>query len=121
ARVVLLELTAQLILVCETYWAIRSMGVLVSFRSALLFEVMTRAFTIVEFVGATEMGFAVVFTWLGMPAAIGFTLSVVKTLRSLAAAGVALGLTAGAPRRRPRARAAAHAAPRARVSAGLRC
>jgi len=101
ARVVVLELTAQFILVCETYWVIRSMGGAVSFRSALLFEVMTRAFTVVEFVGATEMGFAIVFTWLGLPAAIGFTLSLVKTVRSLTAAGIAIGLPTGADRSSP--------------------
>src|SRR5262249_6494505 len=78
-RVALLEIWAQAFLVCEVYWAIRSMGVAVSISSALLIEVMTRALTIVEFVGATEMAFAIVFTWLGMPAAIGFTLSLIRT------------------------------------------
>jgi hypothetical protein len=94
AGIVLLELLAQAILVCEVYWTIRSLGVALSFRSALFIEIMTRALTIVEFVGATEMGFAVVFTWLGLPAAIGFTLSLVKTLRSVTAAGVVIGLLA---------------------------
>ena len=98
ARILLLEVSAQAILVCEVYWAIRSMGVAVSGRSALIIEVMTRPLTIVEFVGATEVGFAVVFTWLGMPAAIGFTLSLVKTLRSLTAAGIGIGLLSGGDR-----------------------
>jgi hypothetical protein len=101
ARILLLEVSAQAILVCEIYWAIRSMGVAVSILSALLIEVMTRALTVVEFVGATEMGFAVVFTWLGMPAAIGFTLSLVKTLRSLTAGGVAIGWPNGPERSSP--------------------
>jgi len=92
ARIALLEISAQAILVGEVYWAIRSMGVGVSIWSALFIEVMTRALTVVEFVGATEVGFAVVFTWLGLPAAIGFTLSLVKTLRSLTAAGIGIGL-----------------------------
>jgi len=96
ARVALLEISAQAFLVCEVYWAIRSMGAAVSLSSALLIEVMTRALTIVEFVGATEMGFAVVFTWLGLPAAIGFTLSLTKTLRSLTAAGITIGFTPAA-------------------------
>jgi hypothetical protein len=95
ARIVLLELAAQTILVCEVFWAIRSMGVAISGPSALFMEVMTRVLTIVEFVGATEMGFAVVFTWVGLPAAIGFTLSLVKTLRSLTAAAIAIGLPTG--------------------------
>jgi hypothetical protein len=74
------------------------MGAPISLSSAIFIEVMTRALTIVEFVGATETGFAVVFTWLGMPAAIGFTLSLVKTLRSVTAAGVMIGLLAGIER-----------------------
>ena len=98
ARILLLEISAQAILVGEVYWAIRSMGVAVSGWSALSIEVMTRALTVVEFVGATEMGFAIVFVWLGMPAAIGFTLSLVKTLRSLTAAGIGIGLLTGSDR-----------------------
>jgi len=98
AVLVLLEIAAQAILVGEVYWAIRSMGVAVSYESALFIEVMTRVLTIVEFVGATEMGFAIVFTWLGLPAPIGFTLSLVKTLRSLTAAGVGIGLLTGIER-----------------------
>src|SRR5262249_248574 len=86
-RILALEIPAQAILVGERYWTIRSMGVAISGWSAVLGEVMTRALTVVEFVGATEVGFAVVFTWLGMPAAIGFSLSLVKTLRSLTTAG----------------------------------
>jgi hypothetical protein len=97
ARIFLLEISAQALLVCEVYWAIRSMGVAIPVRSAPLIEVMTRPLTVVEFVGATEVGFAVLFTWLGMPAAIGFTLSLVKTLRSLTAAGIVIGWPTGAP------------------------
>jgi hypothetical protein len=92
ARVVALELAAQAVLVFEVYWAIRSIGVAVSAQSALFIEIMTRALTIVECVGATEMGFAVVFTWLGLPAAIGFTLSLVRTLRSVTTAGIVIGV-----------------------------
>jgi hypothetical protein len=101
ARVLLLEASAQALLVCELFWAIRSMGVAVSIPSALVMEVMTRVLTTVEFVGATEMGFAVVFAWLGLPAAIGFTLSLTKTLRSLTAAGIASVLLAGSERSTP--------------------
>jgi hypothetical protein len=91
-RILLLEMTAQVLLVCEVYWTIRSLGVAVSGSSALFIEIMTRGLTTVEFVGATEMGFALVFTWLGMPAAIGFTLSLVKTLRSVIAAGIGISV-----------------------------
>jgi hypothetical protein len=92
AGIVLLEIAAQALLVCEAYWALRSMGLPVSLRSALLIEVMTRAVNLVQFVGTSEAGFAVVFTWLGMPAAVGFTLSLVQALRSLAAAGIGVSL-----------------------------
>src|SRR5262249_58943922 len=101
APVALLEISAQVLLVCEVYWAIRSMGVAVPVSSALLAEVMSRAFTLVEFVGATEMGFAVLFTWLGMPAAIGVTLSLIKTLRSLTAAGSTIGIAKATARANP--------------------
>jgi len=99
AFVALLEICAQALLIFEVYWATRSMGLAVSVSSALVMEVLTRPLTIVEFMGATEMGFAVVFTWLGVPAAIGFTLSLMKTLRSLTVAGIAIGFA------RPTARA----------------
>jgi hypothetical protein len=92
AGIVLLEITAQALLVCEGYWALRSMGIHVSLRSALLIEVMTRAVNVVQFVGTSEAGFAVIFTWLGLPAAVGFTLSLVQALRSLAAAGIGVSL-----------------------------
>jgi len=109
ARILLLELSAQAILVSEVYWTMRSMGIPLSGPTALFIEVMTRPLTVVELVGATEMGFAVVFTWLGMPAAIGFTLSLVKTLRSLTAAGIGIGLLPHGDRARPQLISAPHA------------
>jgi hypothetical protein len=101
ARVAALELSAQVLLISEVYWAVRSMGVAVSLSSALVMEVLTRPLTIVELMGATEMGFAVVFTWLGIPAAIGFTLSIVKTIGSLTAAAVGIGFARVAARANP--------------------
>jgi len=95
AQIVLIELAAQTVLVCEVYWTLRSTGLAVSAQSALFIEVMTRALTTVEVAGATEMGFAAVFTWLGMPAAIGFSLSLIKTLRSLTAAGIGIAVLTG--------------------------
>ena len=95
AQVLLLEGIAQTILVFEMYWTIRSMGVDVNLGTALFVEVLTKAANVVQFIGVTEGAYAVVFNWLGMTAAVGFTLSVVKLLRSLTAAG--LGLAALAP------------------------
>jgi hypothetical protein len=98
ARVLLLEITAQAVLLSEVYWTIRSMGVAVPLQTAVLFEVMTRAVDVVQFVGVTEAGYAMVFTWLGMPAAVGFTLSFVRTVRSLIASSLGAGLLTGAER-----------------------
>src|SRR5262245_58153050 len=92
ARMLMLEAAAQVLLLVEVYWAIRSMGAAVSVWSAMYSEVMTRVVSIVEFMGATEMGYAVVFKWLGLTAAVGFTVSFVKTLRSLVTAGLGIGI-----------------------------
>ncbi|MEQ1911075.1 MAG: lysylphosphatidylglycerol synthase domain-containing protein [Vicinamibacterales bacterium] len=88
--VVCLELLAQAILVFEVFWTLQSMGVPVSMRSALLIHALGQGVGLIQFVGVTEAGYAVLFKWLGMTAAVGFATSLVKTLRSLATS--ALGL-----------------------------
>ncbi|HWW84479.1 MAG TPA: lysylphosphatidylglycerol synthase domain-containing protein [Vicinamibacterales bacterium] len=91
-QVVLLELGAQAMLVIENYWAIGAMGQPISMATALLVECLTKAANGIQLFGATEAGYAVVFNWLGMMAAVGFTLSLVKRLRSLVVTGLAFGL-----------------------------
>jgi hypothetical protein len=93
-QILLLELLAQTILVVEIYWTIRSMGQPISARTALLVEALTKAANVIQFVGATEAGYALVFNWLGLSAAVGFALSLVKLLRSLSVAAIGLGLLA---------------------------
>jgi hypothetical protein len=93
-QVVLLECVAQVLLVFEVYWALRSMGLSITFGTALLVEALTKIANGVQVVGATEGGYALVFNWLGLPAVAGFTLSFVKRVRSLAVAGIGLGLLA---------------------------
>jgi hypothetical protein len=88
AVLLLLQLSAQMLLVTEVWWMLGSMGVAVSFGSAFVAEVMSRVAIPVQFVGVTEVAFAVIYRWLGMPAAVGLTASLVKTLRSLTAAGI---------------------------------
>ena len=92
AQVIGLELAAQALLVAEIYWTIRSMGIPVDASNALYVEVVTKAANIIQVMGVTEAGYAVVFNWLGMTATVGFTLSLVKMLRSLTAAGIGLAL-----------------------------
>jgi len=90
AQVMALEFVAQVILVFEIYWTIRSMGIAVDASHALFVEVVTKAANVIQVIGVTEAGYAVVFNWLGMTATVGFTLSLVKMLRSLTAAGIGL-------------------------------
>jgi len=92
AQVVLLEFVAQSILVTEIYWTVGSMGIALGFETALKIEVLTKAANVIQFVGVTEAGYSVLFSWLGMSAAVGFTLSLVKLLRSLTAAAVGLAI-----------------------------
>lgn len=92
ARVLLCELAAQVLLVLELYWAMRSMGLEVSVGRALVVDALTKTAGSVQFMGASEGGFALVFSWLGLTAAAGFTLSLVKRVRSVTVAAVGLGL-----------------------------
>jgi hypothetical protein len=91
-QIFVLELFAQSILVFEIYWTIRSMGQPISASTALLVEALTKAANVIQFVGATEAGYALVLNWLGLTAAVGFALSLVKLLRSLTVAAIGLGL-----------------------------
>jgi hypothetical protein len=88
----LLELLAQFILIFEVFWTLRSMGVTMSFESALFVEILIKAPNIVQFVGVTEGGYALVTEWLGMTAAAGLALSLVRLLRSVTASLACLGI-----------------------------
>jgi hypothetical protein len=82
-NVTLLEVMAQGVLILEVYWTIHAMGLDASVRGALLVEALTKLVNGVQFVGATEGGYALILGLIGMPAAVGFTLSLVKRMRSL--------------------------------------
>jgi len=94
-RILLLECVAQSILISEIYWTIHSMGIPIDPWTAVKVEVLTKASNIVQVIGVMEAGYSVLFTWLGMTAVVGFTLSLVKLLRSLAAAGLGLAILKG--------------------------
>jgi len=93
ARIAALEVAAQLLLLFETYWALISMGVMASFLTATLAEILTKLAN-VAFAGVAEGAYALLFHALGLPAAAGFTLSLVKRMRSLAFALIGLGILA---------------------------
>jgi lysylphosphatidylglycerol synthase-like protein len=89
-QVVLLEFVAQALLIFDTYWVFRSMDLPVSVGRTLLVEALTKLANFIQLVGATEGAYVVVFEWLGMTAAVGFALSLVKRVRSLVIAGFSL-------------------------------
>ena len=98
ARIVALEVVAHFLLLSETYWAMVSMGVMVSFLTATLAEILTKLAN-VAFAGVAEGAYALLFHALGLPAAAGFTLSLVKRMRSLAFALIGIGILAVVPDR----------------------
>ncbi|MGE0449768.1 MAG: hypothetical protein AB7Q29_09320 [Vicinamibacterales bacterium] len=91
-QLVLFECLAQSILIVEIYWIVAAMGVRTRLGGALFLEVLMKAPNLVQFMGVTEAGYAVIFNWFGVTAAVGFALSLVKLLRTVVVAGVGLGL-----------------------------
>jgi len=96
ARISALEFVAQFFLLIETYWALVSMGVLVSFLTASITEILSKLAN-VAFAGAAEGAYVLLFHALGLPAAAGFALSLIKRMRSLAYALIGLGILAVVP------------------------
>jgi hypothetical protein len=84
-------------LLVETYWVLKSMGLMTSFMKASLVEALSKIAN-VAFAGLAEGAYAFIFQAFGLPAAAGFTLSLVKRLRSLAIAAIGLGVIALIPR-----------------------
>jgi len=89
-RLMVLQVVAHGLVLLETYWALTSMGVTSSIFTTSIAEILTKLAN-VAFVGMTEGAYAFLFHALGLPAAAGFTLSLVKRLRSFALAVVGLG------------------------------
>jgi uncharacterized protein (TIRG00374 family) len=98
ARIAALEFVANFLLLFETYWALVSMGVTASFLTATLAEILTKLAN-VAFAGVAEGAYALLFHALGLPAAAGFTLSLLKRMRSLAFALIGLGILTVVPDR----------------------
>jgi hypothetical protein len=90
-KLLLLQSAAHLLLLLETWWAITAMGVDVSFLTSALAETLTKVVNLAFLAGVAEGAYAVLFGALGLAAAAGFTLSLLKRIRSLvfAIAGLA--------------------------------
>jgi uncharacterized protein (TIRG00374 family) len=98
ARITALEFLAHFLLLLETYWALVSMGLTPSFLTASIAEILTKLAN-VAVAGVAEGAYALLFHALGLPAAAGFALSLVKRLRSLSFAVIGLGILAVVPDR----------------------
>jgi hypothetical protein len=91
-----LEFAAHCLLILETYSAVTFMGVDISLVTASVAEILTKLAN-VAVAGAAEGVYVLLFSTLGLPAAAGFALSLVKRLRSLAVALLGLGSLALLP------------------------
>jgi hypothetical protein len=98
ARITALEVLAHFLLLIETYWALVSMGLATSLLTAAMAEILTKLAN-VAFAGVAEGAYALLFHALGLPAAAGFALSLVKRMRSLSFALIGLGILALVPDR----------------------
>ena len=102
-RLLALECVAQTLLLVETYWSLISMGLNTSFLTASLAEILTKLAN-VAFVGVAEGAYVFLFHALALPVTAGFTLALVKRLRSLALAVIGLAslslISIRSPRRR---------------------
>jgi uncharacterized protein (TIRG00374 family) len=95
SRIVGIELLAQCFLVLEFFWIVKTLGLTFPVLYPLMIEASCKFIRVGFFfipwqVGASEGVFAIVFDALGLPAAAGFTLSIVRRLRSLFIAAVGL-------------------------------
>jgi hypothetical protein len=86
-----LECLAHVLLLIETYWTLLSMGVSVTAVTAALVEILSKPANMAS-AGITEGAYALLFRTFTLPAAVGFTLSLVKRLRSLVIATVGLAV-----------------------------
>lgn len=102
-QVVALELAAQAILIFEALWTLTSMGIPVGAGTAIAVEALSKLPNSVPLVGAMEGSYALLFRWLGLAAAVGLALSLVKRARSLAIAAIGLVMQAACPQPRQQA------------------
>jgi lysylphosphatidylglycerol synthase-like protein len=98
AEVVGLELLAQGLLAAEIFVTIRALGYAFSSLQAVLVEGAVKFISIAFFfvpgqLGAQESVYTLLFQSLGLPGAIGLTMALVRRVRALIVAGMALAVT----------------------------
>ena len=93
--VVALQAAAHLLLILEVYWVLAVLGNPPPLLFPLLIETASKFISLLFLfvplqLGVAEGAYAFVLTLLGLPAAVGVTLSLVRRLRSLLVTGVGL-------------------------------
>ena len=98
AQVIGLELVGQAMLAAEIFLTVRVLGYAFSTLQSLLVEGAVKFISIAFFfvpgqLGASESVYTLLFEALGLPGAIGLTMALVRRVRALIVAGVALAVT----------------------------
>jgi hypothetical protein len=106
AAIMLAEIGGQAALVLELAWILTALEFASPLTAALIIESATKFITVVFFfvplqVGASEGAYAVIFGAMGLPAAVGFSVSFFRRLRSLLVAGAGLAALDRLTRKRP--------------------
>ena len=99
ARIAILEVAAQALLVFELFWLLRALHVMTSGWSVFAIEASVKffefAFLFVPLqLGVSEGAYALIFRVVGLPLATGFALAFLRRARSLTIASVGLALLA---------------------------
>ena len=94
-RIVIAELMAQALLIFEIYWILTTLDLEIGAAYPFLVEAATKFTSLAFFFIPTQMGaaeavYALVFDALGLATAAGFTLALVRRVRSLLVAGAGL-------------------------------
>jgi glycosyltransferase 2 family protein len=95
-EVLVIESVAHALLAFEIWLVVRSVGFALPIRDALVVEGAVKFISVAFFfvpgqVGASEGVYALLFRALGLPAAVGLTVALVRRVRALIVAGVGVG------------------------------
>ena len=100
AQVIAIELVGQALLASEIFVTVRVLGFAFSSLQSVLVEGAVKFISVAFFfvpgqIGAQESVYTLLFQSIGLPGAIGLTMALVRRVRALIVAGIALAATYG--------------------------
>ena len=100
AQVIAIELVGQALLAAEIFVTVRVLGFAFSSLQSVLVEGAVKFISVAFFfvpgqIGAQESVYTLLFESIGLPGAIGLTMALVRRVRALIVAGIALAVTYG--------------------------